>query len=138
MSIKRLVSIPEGEVYSFSRKLFFSIFNSNLAPFMCKAIGYNIRYTGYAVYPYHENLDDETYKLIICIDNENVFNNLKNEYKSLVNVSEILIITDKPEFFNGEIFDEVTDLTELHVYYSTNLAFDEFCNYLLTDLKGSQ
>lgn len=130
----RLIIVPEHEVYSFNKKLFFYIFNTELAPFMSKSYANEILFNGYTIYPpLNEDSNVNYYKRILAVDKNNDLN-LDNFINNQIdNLKMLIVITDDSLKFSDIDFDDTIDLSNLLNYYNADLSFDELSKYIISD-----
>ena len=114
-TFKRLIIVPENEVYTFTRKMFFYIFNSDKAPYVVPVQNNDNIFVGYKVY---DNDSFDNYKLFLTKDNIHVYD-MYREIKDIPHIENLTVITDIPE-----------DLSNILNYYNGNLSFDELSNYM--------
>ncbi len=128
----RLIIVPEHEVYSFSKKLFFYIFNTEAAPFMSKTITDLIMVDGYTVFPFNKD-NNEDYKLILAIDKRCTHNIDRFTNNIIDDCKMLIIITDDSLKVSDIDFDDTIDLSNLLNYYNADLSFDELSKYIISD-----
>lgn len=123
---KRMIIVPENEVYTFTRKLFFHVFNSDKAPFVVHVYNDKNTFVGYKVY---NNDSFDRYKLFLTKDNIHVYD-MYREIKDIPHIENLTIITDIPGELSDLEFDDTIDLSNIETYYKRNLSFNELSDYI--------